>query len=97
MFGEYKCKAWNKLGKLEKFITLRQGVQPEPPDLIQLRGTRTRSLDLGINGPDMSNKTISLGMEPIGYRVQYKTNQDDVGWDKAGTVDFLNRKGKCLL
>lgn len=93
VFGDYKCKAWNELGKLEKVITLQQGVQPEPPDHVQLKGAHVHSLDLEIRGPDMTNKTIVRDMEPTGYRVQIKEVEEHIEWERASTVDFPIRDG----
>lgn len=92
VFGDYKCKATNRLGKLEKFITLQQGVQPDPPDLVRLRESSGFSLKLDIQGPDMSNRTVASSMHPSGYRVQYKAVEEYLDWDHSATVDFIKRE-----
>ncbi|KAK5643197.1 hypothetical protein RI129_007042 [Pyrocoelia pectoralis] len=92
VFGDYKCRATNRLGKLEKFITLQQGVQPDPPDLVRLHETRRYTISLNIEGPDMTNKTVATSMLPSGYRIQYKTTEENLDWDHAATVDFMNRE-----
>lgn len=95
VYGDYKCKAWNKLGVLEKFISLKEGVQPDPPDLIMLKHVTSHSIDLEIRGPDLSNKTIPTGMEPLGYRIQYKEFGEDPKRTPANIVDVPMQNGLC--
>ncbi|XP_031333967.1 neural cell adhesion molecule 1-like [Photinus pyralis] len=92
VFGDYKCRATNRLGKLEKFITLQQGVQPDPPDIVRLHEARRHTISLTVEGPDMTNRTIAASMLPSGYRIQYKATEENLDWDHAATADFVKRE-----
>lgn len=48
VFGDYKCKAENSLGTLERIITLNQGVKPEKPPHIVLRGVNSDTFDVDV-------------------------------------------------
>lgn len=75
LFGNYMCKVKNTIGTLEKIFHLQQGIQPPPPDFVELRGANSDLLDIGIH-PHKSAEKTPLSQKPIGYRVEYKSKQD---------------------
>ncbi|XP_044749943.1 neural cell adhesion molecule 2-like [Coccinella septempunctata] len=78
-FGKYKCRASNRWGKAERVIILEEGVKPEPPEFLELRGANSDLLDLGIKGPDMRKLNASDSMRPIGFNVRFKPHKEDGG------------------
>ncbi|XP_017769009.1 PREDICTED: neural cell adhesion molecule 1-like isoform X2 [Nicrophorus vespilloides] len=96
-YGNYVCMAKNKLGTLEKIFSLQPGVQPPPPEYIELRGENSDLLDLGIGEPKITDK-IPSAMSPTGYRVQYRPHSDDYWKEKdyerseANSYPLLNLK-----
>lgn len=47
-FGDYKCKAENSLGTLERLISLKEGVKPEKPSNLALRGVNSDTFDVDV-------------------------------------------------
>lgn len=80
-FGKYKCRASNSLGKAERIIILEEGVRPDPPEFLELRGANSDLLDLGIKGPDMKKLNASDSMQPIGFNVRYRSRKEEEGSD----------------
>ncbi|KAK9870907.1 hypothetical protein WA026_009867 [Henosepilachna vigintioctopunctata] len=80
-FGKYKCKASNSLGSIERVIILEEGVKPDPPQFLELRGANSNLLDLGIKGPDMKKLNVSDSMKPIGYNVKYRIHRSQTPYD----------------
>ncbi|ROT67234.1 hypothetical protein C7M84_014673 [Penaeus vannamei] len=79
MFGDYVCKAENKLGTLERVIILEEGKKPAVPSA-KVTETEVNAIHLKLdanNHPDM----------PIlAFRVQYKTAGDN--WINAQSMEF---------
>ncbi|XP_042875130.1 neural cell adhesion molecule 1-like isoform X2 [Penaeus japonicus] len=79
MFGDYVCKAENKLGTLERVIILEEGKKPAVPEA-KVTEAEVNAITLELdahNHPDM----------PIlAFRVQYKTAGDS--WSNAQSMEF---------
>jgi hypothetical protein len=87
-FGDYVCKATNKLGKVEQVITLLKSSKPAVPEMA-IREAKHDSVKLDIEGPE--NEELGI----LGYRVQYIGRQElKKGWNSSKVVEF--DKGKCL-
>nr|CAD7259692.1 unnamed protein product [Timema shepardi] len=74
LFGNYSCKARNKLGAAKRTIQLLEGTKPDPPTSVNVRSVSAESVELEIKGP--------LGGDPetLGYKVQYRPKHGDMGW-----------------
>lgn len=66
-FGEYECVAKNNLGTLRRTITVREGVKPDPPTEITLRGKSAYILDINLGDPPITKADF---MEVTGYRFE---------------------------
>ncbi|CAG2059770.1 unnamed protein product, partial [Timema podura] len=74
LFGNYSCKARNKLGAAKRTIQLLEGTKPDPPTSVNVRSVSAESVELEIKGP--------LGGDPetLGYKVQYRPKHGGMGW-----------------
>lgn len=88
-YGNYKCVAANRWGKVEKKFIIQEGVKPDPPDFIELRGVNHDLFDIGIHGP-YSNMTES--MKTTGYNVKFKEHTTDLeDWrEEDFQLSFVN-------
>lgn len=97
-FGEYKCTAKNRLGEEDMYFSLEQGSKPDRPEFLELRGANADLLDLGIHGPNLTNRTIPKGMEPNGFFVEYRPYKTMESWQNQ---EFDTSSGRyfniCLL
>ncbi|XP_023703996.1 opioid-binding protein/cell adhesion molecule [Cryptotermes secundus] len=81
-FGDYVCKASNRLGKVERVITLLKSSKPAVPET-SIREARHDSVKIDIEGPE--NEELGI----LGYRVQYIRRQElKKGWNSAKVVEF---------
>jgi hypothetical protein len=88
VFGDYMCRASNRLGKMEHVITLKEGSKPAVPT-VSVHGAKHDSVQIDIEGPQNEK------MDILGYRVQYLRRQElNKGWDSAQVKEF--NKGKCM-
>ncbi|KAG4072544.1 hypothetical protein HA402_004633 [Bradysia odoriphaga] len=67
-FGEYKCKAENSLGTLERVITLTQGVKPEKPTNLALRGVNSDTFDVDVGAVRKTKERDPMDVN--GYRFE---------------------------
>lgn len=89
VFGMYICRVHNKHGQIERVFKLQEGVQPDPPDYIILRGANQNLLAIGIHGP-IYDSAISETMKTQGYRVEYRQKdlEPTVEDEMTGTVEW---------
>lgn len=87
VFGDYLCKAQNKLGTLDQIITLQEGTKPAKPRELRLKGANSDTLTFDIIGPEVNTTEMVSEMGPIGYRIQYRL-KDHGKWTDAGYNDF---------
>lgn len=84
-FGDYTCRAQNSLGVLERIITLMEGVKPEKPSNLALRGVNSDTFDVDV-GAVRKTKTRNE-MDINGYRFEIieseKFRLDGRKWDNA--------------
>ncbi|GFG35621.1 hypothetical protein Cfor_02544, partial [Coptotermes formosanus] len=82
VFGDYMCRASNRLGKMEHVITLKEGSKPAVPT-VSVHGAKHDSVQIDIEGPQNEK------MDILGYRVQYLRRQElNKGWDSAQVKEF---------
>ncbi|KAG7176419.1 Neural cell adhesion molecule 1-like 2, partial [Homarus americanus] len=80
MFGDYVCKAENKLGTLERVIILEKGAKPAVPTA-KVTHADVNSLHLALSAKNYPEMPI------VAYRVQYKMAGDD--WKFAHAMEFV--------
>lgn len=98
-FGEYKCKAQNGLGTLERTISLQEGTKPERPSVVQLRGCSSDTFDVDVGAVRTSK--IRHEMDVNGYRFEIISTPDfrrnGARWDKARVMIFGFEDGTHIL
>lgn len=77
-FTNYVCNASNTIGTLETRFNLQEGVQPQTPQYITLRGANSDLLVIGVHVAE--NKEEREGMEPIGFRIEYRPFVEKSAW-----------------
>ncbi|KAJ6649771.1 Limbic system-associated membrane protein, partial [Pseudolycoriella hygida] len=84
-FGDYKCKAENSLGTLERIITLTEGVKPEKPSNLALRGFNSDTFDVDVGAVRKTKERNPMDIN--GYRFEIieaeKFRLDGRKWDQA--------------
>ncbi|XP_039284088.1 neural cell adhesion molecule 2 isoform X2 [Nilaparvata lugens] len=87
-FGEYKCEASNKLGRLERIIMLQKGVKPKPPKQPLVMSVARHTA------------VVQIPQQPaedaiIGYRIQFVLKQPGIQhtWDAPDYQDFMKENG----
>lgn len=93
VFGDYLCKATNKLGTLDQIITLQEGQKPPKPRELRLKGVNSDTLTFDVVGPDLNATELVKDMQPFGYRLQYRP-KGATKWTEAGVADFEDNIGK---
>nr|XP_045615517.1 neural cell adhesion molecule 2-like isoform X2 [Procambarus clarkii] len=86
MFGDYLCKAENKLGTLERAIILEKGAKPAVPTA-KVTHADVNALHLSLSAKNHPKMPI------LAYRVQYKIPGDD--WKFAQAMEF--KKGDSYI
>ncbi len=84
-FGDYTCVAENKLGRLQRVVTLSEGAKPGLPHI------RVVSIDPGNVKVEIQENKAELFLEIIGFRVEVKEKWQL--WENATVIDF-QRSGK---
>lgn len=96
-FGDYRCNARNALGTLDRTISLQQGVKPEKPKHVELRGFSSDTFDVDVGAFRTSKQRHP--MDIIGYRFEIISVADyrmDGGkWDAARVLDLGFEDGRC--
>ncbi|GLV31343.1 factor of interpulse interval [Carabus blaptoides fortunei] len=87
-FGDYLCKATNKLGTLDQIISLQKGVKPPKPQHIKVVDVSTDTLSIELLGPDLNQTQLVKDMLPVGYRLQYRPTGSSTKWNDAAFRDF---------
>lgn len=97
-FGDYKCKAENSLGTLERIITLSEGVKPEKPSNLALRGVNSDTFDVDVGAVRKTKDPVP--MEVNGYRFEIieseKFRLDGRKWDHARVMILGFEDGTIL-
>jgi len=87
VFGEYKCRASNTLGYLERVVVLHEGAQPATPEM-QVRATMPDSLTVELQAaPEQLNFQGPAALDVTAFRVQIK-RKDDFEWTGSKVLDF---------
>ncbi|KAM8717984.1 hypothetical protein ACLKA7_004656 [Drosophila subpalustris] len=98
-FDNYRCRAHNNLGSIERVTKLEQGKKPPLPTVFQLRGFNSNTVDVDVSVQRDKNKLDP--MEVNGFRIEYLTELEfktDLGkWTNARSKDFPYEEGASLL
>lgn len=96
VFGEYRCKAQNGLGDLERTISLQEGVKPEKPKTVQLRGCSSDTFAVDVGAVRTSKQRHEMDIN--GYRFEIISTSDyrlnGGKWDKALVLNLGFEDGK---
>ena len=83
-FGEYLCRAENRIGRQEQSIHLRQATVPKFPPLIKVKQQNPESVLLDIHPSDASD--ADGGMQIEAYKVQWRLSTAD--WSKPNEKEI---------
>ncbi len=91
-FGDYKCKAENSLGTLERIITLTEGVKPEKPSNLALRGVNsdTFDVDVGATRKTKERNPMDINGKLLIYLVFATMNCNQLITDFHSRLSFRN-------
>ncbi|KAL7647441.1 UNVERIFIED_CONTAM: hypothetical protein RMT77_001037 [Armadillidium vulgare] len=78
-FGDYECKAQNRLGTLARVITLEKGEKPSIPKM-KVKDTKVNAFRLSIRAEN------NPSMPVIGYKVEYKKAGEN--WENASVREY---------
>ncbi|XP_030383001.1 igLON family member 5 [Scaptodrosophila lebanonensis] len=99
VFDNYRCRAFNHLGSIERTIKLDKGEKPPPPVTFQLRGFNSNTFDVDV-GAQRTQENRGV-MEVNGYRIEYMSEfefKSDAGkWTNAKRKDFPFEDGATFL
>ncbi|XP_004527295.1 hemicentin-1 isoform X1 [Ceratitis capitata] len=103
-YDKYRCVAENQLGAIERVITLKRGVKPPPPSVLQLRGFNSNRFDVDVGSVRPSPARAAPGdqlMEVRGFRFEYMTEyefkSDGGKWTNAKSKEFPFEDGATFL
>ncbi|GAB0095936.1 Neural cell adhesion [Sergentomyia squamirostris] len=92
VLGQYRCKAINPLGFVEHEILLKEGIKPEAPRKVALRGVGYNIMDVDINA--MKVDKVTMEMDVTGYRIEIMEvkmfEEHDQDWTLSRQIDFPN-------
>ncbi|KAH8257715.1 hypothetical protein KR038_007887 [Drosophila bunnanda] len=98
-FDNYRCRAWNDLGSIERTTRLEQGEKPPAPSNFNLRGYNSNTFDVVLSAP--RGKEERGLMEVNGFRIEYMTEMEfktDAGkWTNAKRKDYPFEEGATFL
>ncbi|KAH8281553.1 hypothetical protein KR054_001325, partial [Drosophila jambulina] len=98
-FDNYRCRAWNDLGSIERTTRLEQGEKPPAPSNFKLRGFNSNTFDVVLSAP--RGKEERGHMEVNGFRIEYMTEMEfktDAGkWTNAKRKDYPFEEGATFL
>ncbi|KAH8366699.1 hypothetical protein KR200_003924, partial [Drosophila serrata] len=98
-FDNYRCRAWNGLGSIERTTRLEQGEKPPAPSNFKLRGYNSNTFDVVLSAP--RGKEERGLMEVNGFRIEYMTEMEfktDAGkWTNAKRKDYPFEEGATFL
>lgn len=95
-FDNYRCRAHNVLGSIERVTRLEQGEKPPLPLVFQLRGYNSNTVDVDVSVQRDKHK---IGpMDVNGFRIEYLTElefKSELGkWTNAKSKEFAYEEGK---
>lgn len=94
VFGEYKCRASNSLGSLERVVVLHEGRQPSTPEM-QVRAAMPDALSVELQAASEElNFQGPAALDVTSFKVQVK-RKDEYDWNAARTYEFPS--GKSLV
>lgn len=70
--GTYQCTAYNEKGKLEKYFDVQLGEHPDMPTNIELLESKSDSLEIKVDVPDVLPAMRDPVMDPQWLVVEYK-------------------------
>lgn len=98
VFDNYRCRAANHLGSIERTKRLEQGEKPPTPITFQLRGYNSNTFDVDVSAP--RGQEVRGPMEVNGFRIEYMSElefKSDAGkWTNAKRKDFPFEEGESL-
>ncbi|KAH8402959.1 hypothetical protein KR222_001081, partial [Zaprionus bogoriensis] len=96
-FDNYRCRAQNHLGSIERVTRLEQGEKPPTPSVFQLRGYNSNTFDVDLSVQRQREKPSPMDVN--GFRIEYLPELDfiaDAGkWTNAKHKDFRYEEGEC--
>ncbi|EDV99237.1 neural cell adhesion molecule 2 [Drosophila grimshawi] len=99
VFDNYRCRAHNHLGSIERITRLDEGEKPPPPFVFQLRGFNSNTFDVDVSA--QRDKDQRGPMDVNGFRIEYMTELEfktDAGkWTNAKRKDFPFEEGANFL
>ncbi|XP_001357073.3 limbic system-associated membrane protein [Drosophila pseudoobscura] len=99
VFDNYRCRATNHLGSIERTKRLEQGEKPPSPITFQLRGFNSNTFDVDVSAP--RGPEDRGPMEVNGFRIEYMSElefKSDAGkWTNARRKDFPFEEGATFL
>ncbi|EDV33327.1 uncharacterized protein Dana_GF23884 [Drosophila ananassae] len=99
VFDNYRCRAANHLGSIERTKRLEQGEKPPSPITFQLRGFNSNTFDVDVSAP--RGQEVRGPMEVNGFRIEYMSElefKSDAGkWTNAKRKDFPFEEGATFL
>ncbi|XP_033171219.1 neural cell adhesion molecule 1-A isoform X2 [Drosophila mauritiana] len=97
-FDNYRCRARNDLGTIERTTRLEQGEKPPSPANFQLRGFNSNTFDVVLSAP-RGPPDSPMGVN--GFRIEYMTEMEfktDAGkWTNARRKDYAFEEGATFL
>ncbi|KAH8298387.1 hypothetical protein KR018_012635, partial [Drosophila ironensis] len=99
VFDNYRCRAANHLGSIERTKRLEEGEKPPAPVTFKLRGFNSNTFDVDVSAPRGQDERDL--MEVNGYRIEYMSEMEfksDAGkWTNAKRKDFPFEEGATFL
>ncbi|XP_044315972.1 neural cell adhesion molecule 2 [Drosophila rhopaloa] len=97
-FDNYRCRAANHLGTIERTTRLEQGDKPPAPANFKLRGFNSNTFDVVLSAPRGQERRP---MDVNGFRIEYMTEMEfksEAGkWTNAKRKDFRFEEGATFL
>lgn len=83
-FGDYFCRAENRIDRQEQHIQLRKAVAPRFPPLIKIKERNPESVKFDIHPSDAPDADGGMPIE--GYKLQWRLNNND--WSKPNEKEI---------
>jgi len=94
-FDNYRCRAKNDLGVIERITRLEQGDKPPAPTNFELRGFNSNTFDVVLSAP-RGPPDSPMGVN--GFRIEYMTEMEfksEAGkWTNARRKDYPFEEGE---
>ena len=83
-FGDYFCRAENRLDRQEQHIQLRKAVAPRFPPLVKIKESNPESIKIDIHPSDAPDADGGMPLE--GYKLQWRLANND--WSKPNEKEI---------